>query len=165
MLIATPTALAGLNDDNFDGNIFALYGGNGSLVPARVKLSDSLKGSKPTLIVFFVDDSKDCKQFSTVVSQLQSFYGRAANLIPVNADSIFTPNTDDPTKAGYYYEGFVPQTVLIDQERKVVLNVKGQASFEQIDDAFREVFELLPRSESVELKRRLVNEVNIELSN
>ena len=28
MLIATPTALASLNDDRFDGNIFALYAGN-----------------------------------------------------------------------------------------------------------------------------------------
>lgn len=165
LLLAAPTALAGLNDDNFDGNIFALYGGNGSLIPAKVKLADSLKGSKPALLIFFVDDSKDCKKFSTVVSQLQSFYGRAANFIPVNVDSIFTPNTDDPTKVGYYYEGFIPQTVLIDQEGKVVLNVKGQTPFAEIDDAFREVFDLLPRSESVELKRKVVNEVNTELSN
>ncbi|MDJ0556535.1 MAG: thylakoid membrane photosystem I accumulation factor [Microcoleaceae cyanobacterium MO_207.B10] len=165
LMIATPTALAGINDDNFDGNIFALYGGNGSLVPARVKLVDSLKGSKPALLVFFVDDSKDCKQFSTVVSQLQAFYGRAANFIPVNVDSIFAANTDDPTKPGYYYQGVIPQTVLIDQEGQVAFNVKGQAQFEQIDDAFREVFDLLPRSESVELKRRVVNEVNIELTN
>ena len=87
LLIATPTALASLNDDKFDGNIFALYAGNGSLVPARITLQDSLKNSKPTLLVFFLDDSKDCKQFSTVVSQLQEFYGRAADFIPVNAVS------------------------------------------------------------------------------
>lgn len=165
LLIATPTALASLNDDNFDGNIFALYAGNGSIVPAKVKLADSLKISKPALLVFFLDDSKDCKQFSTVVSQLQSFYGRVADFIPVNVDSIFTPVTDDPTKVAYYYEGFVPQTVLIDQEGQVVFDGKGQVSFEKVDDAFRKVFDLLPRSESVELKRRMVNEVNTELRN
>ncbi|NEP87953.1 MAG: thioredoxin family protein [Okeania sp. SIO2C2] len=165
LLIATPTALASLNDDRFDGNIFALYAGNGSLVPARVTLKESLNGSKPALLVFFLDDSKDCKQFSTVVSQLQAFYGRAASFIPVNVDAIISPVTDDSTQSAYYYEGFVPQTVLIDQEGKVVLNAKGQVAFEKVDDAFREVFDLLPRSESVELKRRIVNEINVELSN
>ena len=163
LLIATPTALASLNDDKFDGNIFALYAGNGSLVPARITLQDSLKNSKPTLLVFFLDDSKDCKQFSTVVSQLQEFYGRAADFIPVNVDAMINPVTDDSTKVAYYYQGFVPQTVLINQQGEVVINEKGQVPFEKIDDVFREVFDLLPRSESAELKRRIVNEINIEL--
>ena len=69
-----------------------------------------------------------------------------------------------PEEVGYYYEGEIPQTVLINQKGDVVLNGKGQLSFEEIDDAFREVFDLLPRSESVELKRRTVNEFNVELS-
>jgi len=163
LLIATPTALASLNDDRFDGNIFALYAGNGSIVPAKVTLQDSLKSSKATLLVFFLDDSKDCKKFSTVVSQLQEFYGRAADFIPVNVDTIINPMTNDSTKPAYYYQGFVPQTVLIDQEGKVVLNEKGQVAFEKVDDVFREVFDLLPRSESVELKRRILNEINVEL--
>jgi len=160
--LTTPAALAGLNDDRFDGNIFALYGGNGSLVPPRVDLVDSLKQSRPALLVFFLDDSKDCKQFSTVVSELQRYYGRAADFIPVNVDAIWS-DTDDPTQEGYYYEGYVPQTVLIDQSGEVVLDEKGQVAFEKVDDAFREVFDLLPRSESVELKLRTVNEVNNEL--
>ncbi len=163
LLIATPTALASLNDDRFDGNIFALYAGNGSLVPAKVTLKESLKSSRPTLLVFFLDDSKDCKQFSTVVSQLQEFYGRAADFIPVNVDAMTNFVTDDSTKPAYYYQGFVPQTVLINQEGKVVLNEKGQVAFEKVDDTFREVFDLLPRSESVELKRRILNEINVEL--
>ncbi|NEQ40974.1 MAG: thioredoxin family protein [Okeania sp. SIO3I5] len=163
LLIATPTALASLNDDKFDGNIFALYAGNGAIVPAKVTLKESLKNSRPALLVFFLDDSKDCKQFSIVVSQLQEFYGRAADFIPVNVDTIINPVTDNSTKATYYYQGFVPQTVLINQEGKVVLNEKGQVAFEKIDDVFREVFDLLPRSESVELKRRIVNEINVEL--
>ncbi|NET54244.1 MAG: thioredoxin family protein, partial [Merismopedia sp. SIO2A8] len=39
LLLGTPPALAGLDDDRFDGNIFALYGGNGSLVPPRITLA------------------------------------------------------------------------------------------------------------------------------
>jgi len=164
LLFGTPQALAGLNDDKFEGNVFVLYGGNGSLVPARVTLAESLKRDKPTLLVFYVDDSSDCKRYATVVSQLQEPYGRAADFIPVNIDILPLKSSDNPTEPRYYYKGLVPQTVLIDQKGKVVLNETGQLTFEQVDDAFREVFDLLPRSQSVELKRRVVNEITTELT-
>jgi thiol-disulfide isomerase/thioredoxin len=164
LLFGTPQALAGLNDDKFEGNVFVLYGGNGSLVPARVTLAESLKRDKPTLLVFYVDDSSDCKRYATVVSQLQEPYGRAADFIPVNIDILPLKSSDNPTEPRYYYKGLVPQTVLIDQKGKVVLNETGQLTFEQVDDAFRKVFDLLPRSQSVELKRRVVNEITTELT-
>lgn len=164
LFLWTPQALAGLNDDKFDGNVFVLYGGNGSLVPARVTLAESLKRNKPALLVFYVDDSSDCKKYATVVSQLQAPYGREANFIPVDIDSLPLKSSYEPTEAGYYYKGLVPQTVLIDQKGKVVLNEIGQLAYERVDDAFREVFNLLPRTESIELRRRMVNEINTELT-
>ncbi|HBB34014.1 MAG TPA: thioredoxin family protein [Cyanobacteria bacterium UBA8803] len=164
LVLLTPSALAGLNDDRFDGNIFALYAGNGSLVPPRITLAESLKNQKPALLVFYLDDSSDCKQYSTVISQLQDPYGRAASFIPVSIDSLSPNATYTSTESGYYYQGLVPQTVLIDQKGKVVLNETGQTAYEKIDDVFREVFDLLPRSESLELKRRAFNEINTELT-
>lgn len=163
LLLGTPSALASLNDDKFDGNIFVLYAGNGSLVPSRVSLAESMKREKPALLVFYVDDSSDCKQYSIVVSQLQEPYGRAATFIPVNIDSLPVKSKYEPTEPGYYYKGLVPQTVLIDQKGKVVLDETGQLPYERVDDVFREVFDLLPRSQSVELKRRIFNEFNTEL--
>ncbi len=164
ILISMPSALAGLNDDHFDGNIFALYGGNGSIVPPRVNLADSIKAHKPALLVFFVDDSSDCKQYASTISQLQAPYGRETNFIPVNIDSLPVNSTPAPTEASYYYKGLVPQTVLIDQQGEVVLNEIGQVGYEKIDDVFRKVFDLLPRAESIELKRRMLNEINIEIT-
>lgn len=164
LLLGTPEALAGLNDDKYDGNIFALYAGNGALIAPRMTFAESLKQDRPTLLVLYVDDSSDCKQYSAVVSQLQSPYGRAADFVPVNIDSLPVKSKYEPTEPGYYYKGLVPQTVLIDQKGKVVLNETGQLAYERIDDAFRQVFNLLPRSESVELKRRTFNEINTELT-
>jgi thiol-disulfide isomerase/thioredoxin len=162
-LLGLPPALAGLNDDRFDGSIFTLYAGNGSLVPPKVPLAESLKQGKPALLVFYLDDSSDCKQYSPTVSQLQAFYGRAADFIPINVDSVPQKLSYASTEPGYYYDGFVPQTVLFDQSGQIVLNARGKIPFEQIDDVFRKVFNLLPRSESVELKRRSINEFNTEL--
>ena len=164
LLWGTPQAQAALNDDKFDGNIFVLYGGNGSLVPARTPLAESLKREKPAFLVFYVDDSSDCKKYATVVSRLQEPYGRVANFIPVNIDILPSQPSDKLTEASHYYKGLVPQTVLIDQKGKVILDEVGQLSYEQVDDAFRQAFDLLPRSQSVELKRRIVNEINTELT-
>lgn len=162
--LAMPPALASLNDDRFDGNIYALYGGNGSLVPPKVNLEKALKREdKAALLVFYLDDSSDCKQYATVVSQLQAYYGRAADFIPINVDAIPVQTTYEPSEPGYYYQNVVPQTVLIDQSGTVAFNGKGQVPFENVDDAFREVYDLLPRSQSVELKRKPVNELNTEL--
>lgn len=163
VLADTQPALAKLDNDSFDGNIFVLYAGNGSLVPSKVTLAQSLKGDKPTLLVFYTDDSRDCKQYAIVVSRLQAFYGRAADIIPISVDAIIPKSTYRPDEPGYYYSGFVPQVVLFDQSGKIVLNEKGQVPFERVDDAFRKVFNLLPRDESVELKQRAVNEFNTEL--
>ncbi|MFB6274940.1 MAG: thylakoid membrane photosystem I accumulation factor [Halothece sp.] len=159
----TPSAIAALEDDQYDGNIFALYAGNGSLVPPKVTLAESLRGDKPSLLVFYLEDSKDCKAFSITVSKLQRYYGRAASFIPINVDMLADQEEFSRTEAGYYYRGLVPQTVIIDQEGEVVFDEIGQVSFETIDDAFRKVFDLLPRSESEELKRRPLNNLNVGL--
>jgi hypothetical protein len=163
-LVSFPnSAWAGLEDDRYDGDIFALYAGNGSLVPPRVKLATPLKEGKPVLLVFYTDDSRDSKEFATTVSRLQAPYGRVIDILAVRVDALPIKDKFEPTEEGYYYKGFVPQTVVFDQSGKVVLNETGIIPYEKVDDVFRNVFDLLPRSESVPLKRRLVNEVNTEL--
>ncbi len=156
-------ALAELNDDNYDGNIYALYAGNGSIVPPRFSLAQSFAQQKPTLLVFYVDDSRDSKLFSSVVSQLQAPYGREANFIAIAADSIPVKDSYEENEPGYYFKGSVPQVVVFDENGEMVFNEIGQVPYEKIDDKMREVFNLLPRTESVELKRRPINEVNGEL--
>lgn len=158
-----PVALAGLTDDKYDGNIFALYAGNGSLVPPKVSLEQSLRYGKPALVVIYVDDSSDCKKFTSVISQLQAPYGRVANFIPVMADAIPIKADYAPDEPGYYFKDAVPQTLVFNAQGELVFNEVGIVSYEAIDDAMREVFDLLPRTESEELRRRPLNEVNTEL--
>ncbi|WP_179228428.1 thylakoid membrane photosystem I accumulation factor [Leptolyngbya ohadii] len=160
----TAPAIALLTDDRFDGNIFPLYAGNGSLVPAKITLAEAFKNDKPTLLMLYVDDSVDCKEFSIVVSRIDGLYGWAMNMIPLSIDALPIKDSYSPDEPGYYYKGYVPQTVIFDQSNKIVLNEKGSIPIEKIDDVLREVFNLLPRSESTELRRRSVNEVSTELA-
>ena len=160
----TPSALAELNDDKFDGNIFALYAGNGALIPPKVTLAESLQRKKTALLLLYVEDSSDCKKYAPVISQLQSLYGQGVDFIPINVDAIPVKNKYESTEPGYYYQGYVPQTVIIDEEGKAIFNEKGKIALETIDDLLRKKFNLPPRSLTKELKERALNEINTELT-
>ena len=156
-------AEAGLNDDRLDGNIFVVYAGNGSLVPVKISLAQSLAGNTPTIVVYYLDDSRDSKQFAFVVSRIQEYYGRAANILPISVDKLPAKATYQPNEEGYYYKGYVPQTIIFDQKGKLVFDDKGLIAYEDIDDVLRKVFDLLPRSQTSTLKSRSFNEFNSEL--
>ncbi len=164
LIIGMQPAFAGMQDDRYEGNIFVVFAGNGSLVPPRQTLAKTLADHKPAMLAFYLDDSKDCKQYAVYISQTQAFYGKAVEIIPVSVDSIPPKENYEPTEPGYYYSGGVPQVVLFDKSGEVILNKKGQVPFEEIDDKFREVFDLLPRDESIEFKQRAFNEYSSELS-
>jgi peroxiredoxin len=156
-------ALASVDDDRLDGNIFVVYAGNGSLVPPRLSLAESFQRQLPVVLVYYLDDSRDCKEYAFIVSRIQEFYGRAASIIPVSVDSLLPQANyakDDP---GRYYQGVVPQTVILDGKGKQIFNAKGVVPFEAVDDVLRDLFDLLPRSESVTLQQRTFNEFNSEL--
>ncbi|WP_341525049.1 thylakoid membrane photosystem I accumulation factor [Nostoc sp. UHCC 0302] len=163
-VIGMQPASAGIKDDVYEGNIFVVFAGNGSLVPAKQTLAQALEQHRPTMLAFYVDDSSDCKKYAIVISRVQEFYGRAVEIIPVNVDTILPKQTYKPTEPGYYYSEGVPQVVVFNQSGEVVLNKKGQVPYEEIDDRLREVFDLLPRTESVQLKRRAFNEYSSELA-
>ncbi|MEA5620960.1 thylakoid membrane photosystem I accumulation factor [Cronbergia sp. UHCC 0137] len=163
-LVSVQPALAGLKEDSYDGNIFVIYAGNGSLVPSKQTLGQALAAHKPVFLAFYVDDSTDCKEYAIAISQVQAFYGRVAEIIPIGVDTIPVKETYDPTEPGYYYQGAVPQVLVFNQSGEVVLNKQGQVPFEEIDDKFRQIFNLLPRTESVPLKRRSFNEFSSELN-
>lgn len=161
--LGMPLANASLTDDHYDGSIFPLYAGNGSLVPPKVTLAEALKRQRPVLLVYYIDDSSDCKAYSSVVSRLDGAYGWAADIIPVGIDTIVPKAHYEPTEPGYYYKGYAPQTVVLDAAGQVRLDGKGILPYEQVDDVLRVLFDLLPRTESTELKRKQLNEVSTEL--
>ncbi|MHC5743646.1 MAG: thylakoid membrane photosystem I accumulation factor [Nostoc sp.] len=163
-IISMQPASAGLNNDLYDGNIFVVYAGNGSLVPPRQTLAQTLAEHKPVFLAFYLDDSSDSKRYAISISRVQEFYGRVAEIMPINVDTIPPKETYDPTEPGYYFAGSVPQVVVLNKSGEVVLNKKGQVAFEDIDDQFRKIFDLLPRTETAQLKRRAFNEFSSELA-
>jgi hypothetical protein len=152
-----------LNDDSYDGNIFALYGGNGSIVPPRISLAQSLEKGKAAMLVFYVDDSADCKRFSPILNLAQGFYGKTISLIAVSVDSLdLQKKSYQPTDEAYYYKGTIPQTVLISGDGKVSYDREGLFGFEELDSAIRGVLGLPAAPPELKFRKtdKVINELN-----
>ena len=121
--------------DSYDGNIYPIYAGNGSLVPPPSTLSESLKNERVSVLVFYLDDSSTSKQFAPVVSGIKLLWSSSVDLIPLSIDEL--DNNDKKTfkDPGYYWHGKIPQTVILDGKGNILLDQEGQVSFDDINNA------------------------------
>jgi thiol-disulfide isomerase/thioredoxin len=137
-------AHAVLNDDRYDGNIFALYGSNGGIIPARTTLDKSIQQGIPAVVVFYIDDSSDCKQYAPVIASLQVRYGMGVNFLVYNVDALDLEATEDPSNPARFYRGQVPQTLLFDRQGDVIYQSTGNRPIDELENPIRALFELDP---------------------
>ena len=121
--------------NSYDGNIFPIYAGNGSLVPPPSSLQDSLKNERTSVLVFYLDDSSTSKQFAPVVSGIKLLWSSSVDLIPLSIDELDNDEKKTYKEAGYYWHGKIPQVVILDGEGNILLDKEGQVSFDEINDA------------------------------
>ena len=147
--------------DSYDGNIFALYAGNGSLVPPAVTLAESQQAGRTSVIVYYLDDSRTSKAFSPSVSELQRLWGNSVDLLPLTTDALQGRANSDRTDPAHYWHGIVPQVVVIDAKGQVLLDEDGQVPLEKINSAIREATGIpAPQGQSMSLS---FNELNTEV--
>ena len=121
--------------NSYDGNIFPIYAGNGSLVPPQSSLSESLKNNRTSVLVFYLDDNAPSKEFAPVVSGIKLLWSSSIDLIPIAIDEIDNLEKKTPNDPGFYWRGTIPQVVIIDGNGDVILDKEGQVSIEDINDA------------------------------
>ena len=114
--------------DSYDGNIYPIYAGNGSLVPPQSTLSESLKNERTSVLVFYLDDSATSKQFAPVVSGIKLLWSSSVDLIPLSIDELDNDDQKTNNDPGYYWHGKIPQTVILDGKGNVLLDKEGQVS-------------------------------------
>ena len=147
--------------DSYDGNIFALYAGNGSLVPPAVTLAESQQAGRTSVIIYYLDDSRTSKAFSPSVSELQRLWGNSVDLLPLTTDALQGRANSDRTDPAHYWHGIVPQVVVIDAKGQVLLDEDGQVPLEKINSAISEATGIpAPQGQSMSLS---FNELNTEV--
>ncbi len=156
-------AWASRDTDSYDGNIFALYAGNGALVPPRVTLAEALRGERPVLLAFYLDDSAASKAFAPLLSDLQGRWGRAVELIALASD----PYTADPSASAddpsHYWSGVVPQLLVIDGEGRVRYDGQGRIDEQAVEEALAAVTGLPAAGDGTRRRTQSFNEYNSEV--
>ena len=156
-------ALASLTNNNYDGNIYALYAGNGSLVPPRSTLEQALGEHRPTVVVYYLDDDAASKQFSPVVSELQHLWGNTIELIPLVTDPLQNRRSEGAGDPATYWRGVTPQVVVFNADGKVVFDGEGRVSPDAINQAVSEATGVALPEGFRSSTTVLINELNAEV--
>ena len=155
-------AYSARDTNSYDGNIFPIYAGNGSLVPPQSTLSESLKNERTSVLVFYLDDSATSKQFAPVVSGIKLLWSSSIDLIPVSIDEIDNEDKKTFKDPGYYWHGKIPQLVILDGKGNVLLDKEGQVSFDEINNAITKATGI--KKPDFDLTVKSFNEYNSEPS-
>ena len=156
-------AFAARDTNSYDGNIYALYAGNGSLVPPRSTLAQALEENRPVVLGFFLDDSAASKQYAVVFNELQRLWGRTAELILLPTDPLQNRPGQGAGDPATYWHGEIPQVVVFNTAGKPVLDETGPVSIDVINAALTEVTGLKPQGDVKLSLNREVNELNSEI--
>ena len=135
LIISVNPVFAARDTNSYDGNIYPIYAGNGSLVPPPSTLAESLKNERTSVLVFYLDDSSTSKQFAPVVSGIKLLWSSSVDLIPLSIDEIDNDDQKTFKDPGYYWHGKIPQTVILDGKGNILLDKEGQVSFDEINAA------------------------------
>lgn len=160
---AVSPAWAARNTDSYDGNIFALYAGNGALVPPRMTLADALKGERPVLLAFYLDDSAASKAFAPLLSDLQGRWGRAVELIALASDSYSADPSAPADDPSHYWTGVVPQLLVIDGEGVVRFDGQGLIDEQAVEEALAAATGLPAAGDGSRRRTQSFNEYNSEV--
>ncbi|MFM7361712.1 MAG: thylakoid membrane photosystem I accumulation factor [Cyanobium sp.] len=165
-LTGLPAAsLASLSNDHYDGNIFALYAGNGSLVPPRSTLAQALADHRVAVLVYYLDDSSVSKRFAPTVSELQRLWGNQVELMPLVTDPLQERPDAGPSDPAHYWKGEIPQVVVLDGAGRVRFDRSGQVNVDAISAALSEVTGIPLRQGAAPSGSLSFNELNSEVVN
>ena len=125
--------------DSYDGNIFPIYAGNGSIVPPQTSLKESIENKRISILFFYLDDSADSKALAPIISGLDLIWKNNIDIIALTTDELQGKDFIDTKEEGYYWNGFIPQTVLIDGEGNLRYDKNGLIDIDEINKIISEI--------------------------
>jgi len=130
ILLSPYKANAYRDTDSYDGNIFPIYAGNGAIVPPKTTLKDSLNNKRVSIIFLYLDDSSDSKAMAPVISGLDLIWRENIDIIALTTDELQNElKSDVPTHPNFYWNGLIPQTIIIDSNGQVKFDSNGMVDF------------------------------------
>ena len=140
LLLLSPYKANAYRDTNsYDGNIFPIYAGNGAIVPPKTTLKDSLKNKRVSILFFYLDDSSDSKAMAPVISGLDLIWRENIDIIALTTDELQNEEKSDlPTEPNFYWNGLIPQTIILDSNGQVQFDSNGMVDFGELNKIISE---------------------------
>ena len=125
--------------DSYDGNIFPIYAGNGSIVPPQTTLKESIENGRISILFFYLDDSADSKAVAPIISGLDLLWRNTIDIIALTTDELQGNKFKDVKEEGYYWNGLIPQTILIDGNGNIKYDKNGLVDIDEINRIIGEI--------------------------
>ena len=125
--------------DSYDGNIFPIYAGNGSIVPPQTNLRESLSNKRISILFFYLDDNANSKALAPAISGLELIWKNSIDIIALTTDELQNKKKEDPYEESFYWNGLIPQTVVIDEEGNIKYDKNGIIDIDQINKIISDV--------------------------
>ena len=139
IIFSSYPANAARDTDSFDGNIFPIYAGNGSIVPPKTTLKEALKNKRTSVLFFYLDDSSESKAVAPVISGLDLLWRENIDIIALTTDDLQNEEAlKEPDIPNFYWNGLIPQTIILDGNGEVKFDKNGIADFGDLDKILKE---------------------------
>ena len=125
--------------DSYDGNIFPIYAGNGSLVPPQTSLKESIQNKRVSILFFYLDDSADSKALAPLIAGLDLIWKNNIDIIPLTTDELQNKDFTDPLEEGFYWNGYIPQTIILDETGSVKFDKNGLIDLDEVNKVISEI--------------------------
>ena len=133
-------ANASKDNNNYEGNIFPIYAGNGAIVPPQTTLEESLKNERVSVLFFYLDDSSDSKAMAPVISGLDLIWRNNIDLIALTTDALQSDTiAKDSNQPNYYWNGLIPQTIILDGNGDVRFDMNGMVNIDDLNKIIGEL--------------------------
>ncbi len=119
--------------DSYDGNIFPIYAGNGSIVPPQTTLKDSINNNRVSILFFYLDDNANSKALAPAISGLDLIWRNSIDIIALTTDELQNKISKNFTDESFYWNGLIPQTVVIDGDGNVKYDKNGLIDIDKIN--------------------------------
>ena len=139
IIFSSYPANAARETDSFDGNIFPIYAGNGSIVPPKTTLKESLKNKRTSVLFFYLDDSSESKAMAPVISGLDLLWRENIDIIALTTDELQNEEAlKEPDQPNFYWNGLIPQTIILDGNGEVKFDQNGMVDFGELNNIISE---------------------------
>ena len=140
ILCTSYPANASRDTNSYDGNIFPIYAGNGSIVPPQTTIEESLKNERVSVLFFYLDDSSDSKAMAPIISGLDLIWRNNIDIIALTTDELQDKEKSDlRNEPNYYWNGLIPQTIILNSDGEVKYDQNGLINIDELNKVIGEL--------------------------